>query len=189
MVSGGFLRCRPATDRVPLVCRPRATRRPRPPADGPLGSSPIKGRAGDGGYLRCEAVCRQANSREETDNARRGSHFADTQLFRSSSPLAEKVAPSRTVTDRGCASSRALGSVQGLSMNELPPDRAICQHVRTTEARRRSGKRGRGSPDGAASVRGTDSPVSASEAAPAADPARGRAAGAMSLFAAGSSLR
>jgi hypothetical protein len=58
-----------------------------------------QGTRGDGGYLRCEPVCRQANSAEETGNARYGSHFAETQSFRSGSHLAEKVVPSQTVTD------------------------------------------------------------------------------------------
>ena len=58
-----------------------------------------QGTRGDGGYLRCESVCRPANSAEETGNARYGSHFAETQSFRSGSHLAEKVVPSQTVTD------------------------------------------------------------------------------------------
>jgi len=83
-------RCPPATDQLPLMSCPRATRTRSPSAGRTTG-----GRSADHGYLWCESASRQANSREKLAPAQSGSHFADTRLFRPGSHLAEIVAPSQ----------------------------------------------------------------------------------------------
>ncbi len=92
--SGRSPCCRPATDQPPLVGCPRATRPQPRSSDGAT-----EGPSADGGYDGSESASRQANSREKADFAQRGTHFAETQLFRRGTHFAEKVVPSEAVTD------------------------------------------------------------------------------------------
>src|SRR5262249_48215102 len=62
----------------------------RPPASGP-DSSLLMCRSADCRYLRSKSVSRHANSREKASVVQGGRHFAEIQLFRSGSHLAEKV--------------------------------------------------------------------------------------------------
>lgn len=118
---GGFVSCRPATDQLSLACCPRATDQYPlvSPAqvlcvapDESTEAGPGRGRrrntrlstreqhSANRGHLWPELERRQANSREKTDVATGGSHFAETRSFRTGALLAEKVVPSQTVTDR-----------------------------------------------------------------------------------------